>query len=109
MEPVQFDFDDGPGASIQFVRTGTNLHDRDVLVNDEVQLKKGDIRVMARVVSVRNDGAFVGEIIGYEPWHASNFQGLKEGDQVAFRLAQVCVCSSVDAGIGSTIAIGRTP
>lgn len=109
MEPKQFDFDDRPVETIIFGGSERNLADRDVLVGDEVQLKKGEVRIMARVVSVRNDGAFVGEIIGYEPWHASNFQGLKEGDQVAFTLAQVCVCSSVDAGIGSTIAIGRTP
>jgi hypothetical protein len=109
MEPKQFDFDDRPVEAIIFGGSGRNLADRDILVSDEVQLKKGEVRIMARVVSVRNDGVFVGEIIGYEPWHASNFQGLKEGDQVAFRLAQVCVCSSVDAGIGSTIAIGRTP
>ena len=109
MEPKQFDFDDRPVETIIFGGSERNLADRDVLVGDEVQLKKGEVRIMARVVSVRNDGEFVGEIIGYEPWHASNFQGLKEGDQVAFTLAQVCVCSSVDAGIGSTIAIGRTP
>ena len=93
MEQKQFDFDDRPVEAVVFGGSGRKLADRDILVGDEVQLKKGEVRIMARVVSVRNDGGFVGEIIGYEPWHAPNFQGLKERDQVAFTLAQLCVCS----------------
>jgi hypothetical protein len=55
-------------------------------------LKKGEERVLVRNIKSQPDGSFVGQIYGFEPSFALDFEGMKVNDQIAFDDAHVFSC-----------------
>jgi hypothetical protein len=79
-------------VSVHNLPFGTPLPKSSISQAKNAVLRKGGERVLVHNIKSQPDGTFVGQIYGFEPSFAPDFDGMKVADPIAFDDAHVFSC-----------------